>query len=93
MRHGIRHSLKTVRVTIQSRSQARKTTPRSTMNTTVRKLQVNGPSTPLTHMAANEMIRVSAPVKGELEDIRDEGDHTSIDSALRQILRDAGHDV
>jgi len=38
-------------------------------------------------------IHVSDHVYDRLDEIKDEGDHTTFDSTLREVLRDAGYNV
>lgn len=37
-------------------------------------------------------MRVSEPVYQTLKEVKDSGKHTSFDSALRQVLHEAGYD-
>lgn len=38
-------------------------------------------------------ISISEPVYETLKEVKEEKEHTSFDSALREILRDAGYDI
>lgn len=38
-------------------------------------------------------ISISEPVYETLEEVKDQKQHTSFDSALREVLRDAGYEI
>jgi Arc/MetJ-type ribon-helix-helix transcriptional regulator len=36
-------------------------------------------------------VQVSDPVKDQLDELKDDGDHTSYDSVIRELLREYDH--
>lgn len=43
-------------------------------------------------MALTETVKLSPEAKGELEDYRDGRNHSSFDSAVRELLDEVNHD-